>query len=64
MRININVDDELLAKIDDYAGEKYINRTSAICVLLSNALQANDINKSFASFKDLSELKELIDKSN
>ena len=52
-RININIPQDLLDRIDKYAAEKYINRTAAICVLLSNALQGNDINKSLAAFKDL-----------
>lgn len=47
-RITFNIDEELLEKIDKYAKEKYINRTSAICVLLANALQSNEIAKSFA----------------
>jgi metal-responsive CopG/Arc/MetJ family transcriptional regulator len=53
MRLTINVDDELINKVDVFASEKYINRTSAICVLLSNALQSNDISKSFASLNDI-----------
>lgn len=61
MRININLDDKLLSRIDEYAKDKYVNRTSAICVLLSNALDGNDINKSLAALKDF---KDLIDDSN
>lgn len=60
MRINVNVDDELLARIDGFARDKYINRSAAICVLLSNALQGNDINKGLAALKDF---KDLIDDS-
>lgn len=58
MRINLNIDDELLAKIDEYAAEKYINRTAAICVLISDALQNNEVQKSvikIGSMKDLLE---------
>lgn len=56
MRLNIKVDDELIKKVDEYAVDKYINRTAAICVLLSNALQGNDINKSLAALKDLKDM--------
>lgn len=63
MRVNINIDDELLSKIDDYAKDKYINRTSAICVLLSNALQGNDINKGLASLKDYRDMLVQLDQS-
>lgn len=56
MRLNIVVNDELVKKIDAYAADKYINRTSAICVLLSNALQGNDINKGLAALKDFKDL--------
>lgn len=56
MRLNIKVDDELIKKVDEYAADKYINRTAAICVLLSNALQGNDINKSLAALKDLKDM--------
>lgn len=58
MRINLNIDDELLTKIDEYAAEKYINRTAAICVLISDALQNNEVQKSvikIGSMKDLLE---------
>jgi metal-responsive CopG/Arc/MetJ family transcriptional regulator len=53
MKLTLNLDDELVAKVDVYAREKYINRTSAICVLLANALQGNDISKSFACMSDI-----------
>lgn len=53
MRLNINIDDGLIKKVDEYAADKYINRTAAICVLLSNALQGNDINNGLASLKDV-----------
>lgn len=56
MRLNIKVDDELIKKVDEYAADKYINRTAAICVLLSNALQGNDINKSLAALKDFKDM--------
>lgn len=52
-RININIPVETLAKVDDYAKKMSINRTSAILVLISTAL---DTQKAMS---DLSELLEL-----
>lgn len=41
MRLNINLDDKLLADVTDYADKLHINRTAAISVLLSQALSSN-----------------------
>lgn len=35
-----NVDEDLLAQVDAYAAQLHISRTSAVSVLLSQALQA------------------------
>lgn len=59
MRVNFNIDDELLKKIDDYANEKYINRTAAICVLLSTALQANDVQKAVVKMGNIQDILEM-----
>ena len=40
--MRINIDDELLLKIDEYASRHFVNRTSAICMLISNSLIADD----------------------
>lgn len=61
MRVNINIDDELLKKIDEYAAEKYINRTAAICVLISSSLQANDVQKAVVKMGDIKNLIETFD---
>lgn len=34
-RINLNLDDELLQQLDDYANKMHISRSSALSVLLS-----------------------------
>lgn len=34
-----NIDERLLAKVDEYADHLHINRTSAISVLISTALE-------------------------
>lgn len=41
-RINISISPDLLERIDAYAKSVHVNRTSAICVLLSQALSQND----------------------
>lgn len=41
-RINLNMSDELIEKIDAYAKELGINRTSAISVLCATQLKQNE----------------------
>jgi metal-responsive CopG/Arc/MetJ family transcriptional regulator len=41
-RININFDDELLKRVDDYAKKCGINRTAAISVLCGAQLEQKD----------------------
>lgn len=38
-RINLNLDEELLSQLDDYANQMHITRSSAISVLLSQLFQ-------------------------
>ena len=40
MRLNINLDDKLLADVMDYADKMHLNRTAAISCLLSQALSS------------------------
>lgn len=53
MKLTVNVADELINRVDQYAKDNYINRTSAIAVLLSRALQINDVNESVIAVKDM-----------
>lgn len=41
-RININMPNELLVRVEDYAKKMNINRTSAICVLLNQFFYQED----------------------
>ena len=41
-RLTMNMPDELMKRVDEYAERNYVNRTSAVCVLLSKALQGDD----------------------
>lgn len=53
MRININIDDDMLGSIDAYARKMDINRTSAIKVLCSQALQAQEASKSVSELNEM-----------
>lgn len=52
-RLGINIPTELLAQLDEYASKMNINRTSAVCVLLSQALNSQKV------MNDLGELVKL-----
>lgn len=43
MRLNINVPQDLIDRVDEYADNLSINRTSAVCVLLSQALDGQKV---------------------
>ena len=38
-KVLMNMDTDLVARVDEYARSMNINRTSAVCVLLNNALE-------------------------
>lgn len=42
MRLTLNIDDELISRVEEYAEEMHINRSAAISVLLSQAVSANN----------------------
>lgn len=41
-RLNINIPTPLLERVEEYAEKHYINKTSAICVLLATALELSE----------------------
>ena len=41
-RLNINIPTALLQRVELYAKQHYINKTSAICVLLATALELSE----------------------
>lgn len=53
-RINLNMPNDLLVKVDGYANKMNVNRTSAICVLLNMALDSQK------AVSDIAELLKLI----
>lgn len=64
MRLNINVDYDLIKRVDAYAKENFINRTSAICILLSNSLRSNDIQSSFIKMGQMQDMLNELQKEN
>lgn len=40
-RINLNLDEELLKQLDDYAEKMHVNRSSALSFLLSQKFQSD-----------------------
>ena len=67
-KITISIDKELIKKLDEYAKRHYIDRTSAICVLLSDALDEEESYLSVVSQSGKAltedEIEEIIQQSN
>ncbi len=59
MRINFNINDELLAKVDAKAKELSVNRTAYISMAVSQKLQSDDMVKAlpelYTAMKSLGE---------
>nr|CDL66273.1 unnamed protein product [uncultured bacterium]CRY93877.1 hypothetical protein [uncultured prokaryote] len=49
-RVNMNIDEELLTQLDDYASKMHISRSSALAVLLSQMFQSQ---KAMQTMSDL-----------
>ncbi len=52
-RVNINLPNDLIDQVDSYADKMNINRTSAICVLLSQALKQEEVMSKFPDMINL-----------
>lgn len=52
-RVNVNLPNDLIDQVDGYATRMNINRTSAICVLLSQALKQEEAISRFPDMLDL-----------
>ncbi len=52
-RIGMNIPTELIEKLDEYADRMNINRTSAVCVLLSQSLDSQKAMNSLAELLEL-----------
>lgn len=63
-RLNIIIDDELLSKVDDYAGQMGLNRSSAIRFMCRQFLQNQKTIQSFTDMIDAykaEQMKKVID---
>lgn len=45
IKVNITLDEELMRRIDDYADENYLNRSSLVSLATSQFLNAADVTK-------------------
>lgn len=61
-RVGINIPTELLKQIDAYADKMSINRTSACCVLMSEALDAKNAMISLSEAMDFMKANSIADK--
>lgn len=50
-KVSISVDDELMARVDDYADKNYMTRSGVFCLSVSNFLNSQDV---IDCMKDLS----------
>lgn len=52
MRVNFNMPDELLARLDAYAKENYISRSAVMCQSCDNFLMAKQAKQLFAQMTE------------
>lgn len=45
VKVNITLDEELLRRVDDYAEENYLNRSSLVSLATTQFLNAADVTK-------------------
>lgn len=57
-RMGINIPTDLLEQLDQYASRMNINRTSAVCVLLSQALDSQKAMNDLEEFVKLYQLEQ------
>ena len=58
-RINMNLSDELLAKVDEYAASNCVNRTAAINVIISTFFRQNEAMEAMQTLAKAVNLQEL-----
>lgn len=51
-RVGLQLDEELIAKIDTYAGKLHVNRTAAISMMLSQYIMGLELQKSLSILTD------------
>ena len=45
MKVNVTLDDELMARIDDYADRNYMSRSGLVSLACTQFLQAADVTR-------------------
>lgn len=56
-RVNFNINNEVLKKVDDFASENGINRTSAFSVIVSTYFRQEDAVKAINKAVNLADIK-------
>lgn len=51
-KLQVNLDERLIREVDAYADLLHVNRTAAVAVLLTRALQADTITRDLSRFMD------------
>lgn len=64
MRVNINMDEELVKKVDDVAKKMYVSRSSYIAFAVSQKIQADEALANMPKIIDVMNEAILLEKSN
>ena len=51
-KVQMNLDEQLIKQVDEYAATLHVNRTAAVSVLLSRALQADKLAADLSDLMD------------
>lgn len=51
-KVQMNLDEHLIKQVDEYAATLHVNRTAAVSVLLSRALQADKLAADLSDLMD------------
>ena len=52
-KVQMNLDEQLIKQVDEYAATLHVNRTAAVSVLLSRALQADKLAADLSDLMDV-----------
>lgn len=52
-KVQMNLDEKLIKQVDEYAALLHVNRTAAVSVLLSRALQADKLAADLSDMMDV-----------
>lgn len=63
-RINLNLEEELVEKIDDYARKMYVNRTNAFTIIASQFFEQREAMAIIQQVVELEKMKSLTNSPN